>query len=56
MKKIKKKKKRKHHSEALFQEPGTGNSRMREKQASFSDEEIASCGVLTSLYLKQESC
>ena len=41
-------------SEALFQEPGKEIHRTQEKRASFREKETASCGVLASLYLKQE--
>ena len=50
----KKKKERKDLFEELFQEPGTGNSQDAGKENLFREEETASCGVLASLYLKQE--
>ena len=52
--KKKKKKERKDLFEELFQEPGTGNSQDAGKENLFREEETASCGVLASLYLKQE--
>ena len=42
--------------EALFQEPGTGNLQDAGKAILLQGEETASCGVLASLYLKQEVC